>query len=205
MRAVRRGRTSEDCGHALRPQGRTRGVAVLARGLVRTGEAVLLCRPRHDREPAGAGNACAKASSWRAASSTPRSTPSSRWTSSGIIPDWNSQAEKIFGWSRDEAVGTKLSELIVPDVHRDAHQPAWSASCAPAKATILGRRFEIEAMRRDGKEIKVELSVTELKTPQRLRVQRLHPRPHRQDRGRGPDPAGREDGSRRPAHRRHRA
>ena len=47
--------TSDDCGHALLPQGRTRGVAVLARGLVRTGEAVLLCRPRHDREPAGAG------------------------------------------------------------------------------------------------------------------------------------------------------
>ena len=39
----------------------------------------------------------------------------------------------------------------------------------------------------------------------RLRVQRIRPRPHRQDRGRGTDPAGREDGSGRPAHRRHRA
>ena len=40
----------------------------------------------------------------------------------GIITDWNSQAEKIFGWTRAEAVGTKLSELIIPDIHRDAHQ-----------------------------------------------------------------------------------
>src|SRR5713226_9154359 len=44
----------------MRPQGWTEGVAVLARGLVRTGAAVLLRRPRHDREPAGAGDVARK-------------------------------------------------------------------------------------------------------------------------------------------------
>ena len=123
----------------------------------------------------------------------------------GVISDWNTQAEKIFGWTHAEAVGTKLSELIIPDIHRDAHQAGMERFLRTGEARILGRRFEIEAIRRDGKEIKVELSVTELTAPQRLRVQRLHARPHRQDRGRGPHPAGREDGGRRPAHRRHRA
>ena len=71
----------EDFRYALHSQGRAGGVAVLARDMVRAGQALLLRRPRHDREPAGAGDACAKASSSRAASSTPRSTPSSRSTS----------------------------------------------------------------------------------------------------------------------------
>ena len=61
------------------------------------------------------------------------------------------------------------------------------------------------ARRRDGKEFTAELSVTALKPPRRHPVQRVRPRSHRQDRGGGADPAGRKDGSRRPAHRRHRA
>ncbi|MEH2623820.1 PAS domain S-box-containing protein [Bradyrhizobium sp. AZCC 1719] len=81
----------------------------------------------------------------------------------GIVTDWNSQAEKIFGWSRAEAIGTKLSELIVPDVHRAAHKAGLERFLRTGEAAILGRRFEIEAMRRDGEEIKVELSITALR------------------------------------------
>ncbi|MCK1638579.1 PAS domain S-box protein [Bradyrhizobium sp. 157] len=81
----------------------------------------------------------------------------------GIVTDWNSQAEKIFGWSRTEAVGTRLSELIIPDAQRDAHKVGLERFLRTGEAAVLGRRFEIEAMRRDGKEIKVELSITELR------------------------------------------
>ncbi|MGH6752558.1 MAG: PAS domain S-box protein, partial [Bradyrhizobium sp.] len=81
----------------------------------------------------------------------------------GTVSDWNSQAENIFGWTRDEAIGAKLSELIIPYVHRDAHSAGLERFLRTGEGTILGRRFEIDAMRRDGKEIRVELSVTELK------------------------------------------
>ncbi|NOJ50813.1 PAS domain S-box protein [Bradyrhizobium archetypum] len=80
----------------------------------------------------------------------------------GSVTDWNSQAENIFGWSRAEAIGAKLSELIIPDAHRKAHKVGLERFLRTGEAAILGRRFEIEAMRRDGKEIKVELSVTAL-------------------------------------------
>ncbi|CAN7762423.1 PAS domain S-box protein [Bradyrhizobium sp. LjRoot220] len=81
----------------------------------------------------------------------------------GTVSDWNSQAENIFGWTRDEAVGAKLSDLIIPHSHRDAHMAGLERFLRTGEAAILGRRFEIDAMRRDGKEIRVELSVTELK------------------------------------------
>src|SRR4029077_6716262 len=39
----------------------------------------------------------------------------------GIITDWNVQAEQIFGWSRQEAIGRPLSAAIIPPQQREAH------------------------------------------------------------------------------------
>jgi PAS domain S-box-containing protein len=82
---------------------------------------------------------------------------------SGIIIDWNSQAEKIFGWPRTEALGQRLGALIVPEIHRDAHRVGLDRFLRTGEANILGQRLEIDALRRDGREIKVELSITELR------------------------------------------
>jgi PAS domain S-box-containing protein len=81
----------------------------------------------------------------------------------GIIADWNSQAETIFGWSRSEALGGKLSELIIPEIHRAAHKSGLERFLRTGEGPILGHRLEIEARRRDGKDIKVELTVTALR------------------------------------------
>jgi PAS domain S-box-containing protein len=81
----------------------------------------------------------------------------------GNIADWNTQAEKIFGWSRSEAIGRKLAELIVPDYHRAAHRAGLEHFRFTGEGRILGRRMEIEALRRNGQEVKVELSITQLK------------------------------------------
>jgi PAS domain S-box-containing protein len=80
----------------------------------------------------------------------------------GTIMDWNSQAEKVFGWSHAEAVGRVLAELIVPEAHRARHWEGLVQYLQTGKGPILGTRFEIDAQRRDGKEIKVELSITAL-------------------------------------------
>jgi PAS domain S-box-containing protein len=81
----------------------------------------------------------------------------------GTIADWNSQAETIFGWSRSEALGGKLSELIIPEIHRAAHKSGLERFLRTGEGPILGHRLEIEARRRDGKDIKVELTVTALR------------------------------------------
>ena len=82
---------------------------------------------------------------------------------SGMITDWNSQAEQIFGWSRNEALGRKLGDLIVPLSYRDAHRAGLEHFLFTGESRILGGRLEIEALRRNGDEFKVELTITELK------------------------------------------
>jgi PAS domain S-box-containing protein len=81
----------------------------------------------------------------------------------GTISDWNSQAEKIFGWSRSEALGKHLEDLIIPEQQRDAHRAGLERYLRTGHRKILGRRLELDALRRDGKEITVELSVTGLR------------------------------------------
>jgi PAS domain S-box-containing protein len=82
---------------------------------------------------------------------------------SGRVSDWNSQAEKIFGWSHSEALGKQLSDLIIPQGQHAAHRSGRELFLRTGQGRILGRRIELEARRRDGKEIKVELSVTALR------------------------------------------
>jgi PAS domain S-box-containing protein len=78
----------------------------------------------------------------------------------GVVLDWNSQAEKIFGWTREEALGRVLSELIIPDGARSHHDMGLRHFLDTGEGPILDTRFEVEAQRRDGTRLTVELSVT---------------------------------------------
>jgi len=78
----------------------------------------------------------------------------------GFVLDWNTQAENIFGWSRAEAVGRALAELIVPPQHRAAHEAGIRRFLTTGTGTVLDNRFEIEAQHRDGAQLMVELSIT---------------------------------------------
>jgi len=82
----------------------------------------------------------------------------------GIITRWNAQAEKIFDWPRDEAVGRKLHETIIPLRYRDAHIRGMKHFMASGEGPVLNSRIEISALHRDGHEFPVELSITPLKT-----------------------------------------
>jgi PAS domain S-box-containing protein len=78
----------------------------------------------------------------------------------GAITGWNSQAEKIFGWTRPEALGKPVDETIMPWRFRDAHRRGLARYLATGKAEVLGKRLELTALHRDGREFPVELSIT---------------------------------------------
>jgi PAS domain S-box-containing protein len=81
---------------------------------------------------------------------------------SGSILNWNSQAEEIFGWPRKDALG-KNFELIIAEPERAELRAALGRFVRSGEGQILGRRREIRALRRDGKEFAAELSVTALR------------------------------------------
>ena len=77
-----------------------------------------------------------------------------------VIVDWNRTAETMFGWSREEAVGRILTDLIVPPQHREAHHRGLGRFLAErSQQGILNRRVETTALARDGREFDIELSV----------------------------------------------
>ncbi|MES2950050.1 MAG: PAS domain S-box protein [Pseudomonadota bacterium] len=86
----------------------------------------------------------------------------------GMVTDWNPAAEKMLGYSRDEAVGAKLSTLIIPEAHRAAHEAGLKRFLATRKATILNQLIEVEAQHRDGSLIAVELAVWSFPSGQSL-------------------------------------
>lgn len=77
----------------------------------------------------------------------------------GVITEWNPQAEIIFGWTRAEALGREAAELVIPKRYRQSQQ-GLRALLGTRGATVLGRRIELVAIRRDGREFPVELSIT---------------------------------------------
>ncbi|WP_407177960.1 PAS domain S-box protein [Bradyrhizobium sp. STM 3562] len=82
----------------------------------------------------------------------------------GSILNWNSQAEQIFGWSRDAVLGKDLIQLVVVEADHDELREALSRFRTLGHGQILGPRREITVRRRDGKELTAELSLTATKT-----------------------------------------
>jgi two-component system, cell cycle sensor histidine kinase and response regulator CckA len=79
---------------------------------------------------------------------------------SGIITDWNVQAEQMFGWTRHEAIGRLLSATIIPAQHRETHELELQHFLATGEGPILNTRVEIMACHRDGHEFPVERSIS---------------------------------------------
>ena len=82
----------------------------------------------------------------------------------GIITDWNPQAEAMFGWSRDEALGRELAATIVPVEERSAHRQGLRRIADGAESKLLGTLIELVAVHRNGKEFPVELTISSMPT-----------------------------------------
>ncbi len=76
----------------------------------------------------------------------------------GRVTFWNPRAEATFGWSRAEAVGAELAELILPPHARRAFLEVLASTRAAGEQS--SRRLELEAARKDGSPLPVELALT---------------------------------------------
>jgi two-component system, sensor histidine kinase and response regulator len=76
----------------------------------------------------------------------------------GRVTRWNRSAEEIFGWSRQEALGQRVTELFIPERHHRINEEMIRGT----DPGILGQRRQVPARRRDGSEFEVELELWRL-------------------------------------------
>src|SRR5437867_924184 len=80
----------------------------------------------------------------------------------GRVREFNPASERVFGFTRAEAIGQELAELIIPPRTRERHRQGLAHYLKTGEGPLLGKLIEIEALRRDGAEILVQLAITAL-------------------------------------------
>ena len=78
----------------------------------------------------------------------------------GQILEFNPAAEHAFGYSREDVIGRSMSELIIPERYRKRHARGIARAAADGDRTIVCRRLELSALRANGEEFPVELTVS---------------------------------------------
>jgi PAS domain S-box-containing protein len=82
----------------------------------------------------------------------------------GRVVRWNPQAERTFGWTSAEIIGQPLSERIIPERLRAAHDGGLQRFGATGQGAILGKRVEVTAVDKSGTEFPVELTIHPVET-----------------------------------------
>ena len=80
-------------------------------------------------------------------------------SSKGIIVAWNACAERVFGYSRAEIIGQPLVSLI-PAYRRELHLSDIEHILAGEQNKLLEGIVEMPALRKDGSEFEIDLSLT---------------------------------------------
>ncbi len=80
----------------------------------------------------------------------------------GEIVEFNPAAERIFGYEKANVLGQPMAELIIPPAYREAHHQGFACYLATGVGPVLNQRLELSALRSDGSEFPLELTVTRI-------------------------------------------
>lgn len=80
----------------------------------------------------------------------------------GSVVEFNPAAERTFGYRQDAVVGRPLADLIIPPDLRQAHRDGLVRLRETGQQRVLGQRLEMRALRADGVEFPVELTITQI-------------------------------------------
>jgi PAS domain S-box-containing protein len=79
----------------------------------------------------------------------------------GNIAYWNIAAERMFGYDTSEMMGRNL-EIIIPPQYREAHIKGFRRFAETGHGPMIGKIYEVSALRKDGSEFPIELSISGL-------------------------------------------
>jgi PAS domain S-box-containing protein len=76
----------------------------------------------------------------------------------GRIRSWNSAATALFGFAEAEVIGEPI-EVIIPERFRRPHREGMHRVSSGGPSHVIGKTVELAAVRKDGSEFPVELSL----------------------------------------------
>lgn len=82
----------------------------------------------------------------------------------GVILWWNSAAEAIFGYRREEIIGKNLHSYLTPPRFREAARYGVAHFSSSGQGPLIGQVLEIVALRKDGVEFPIELSLSAMQS-----------------------------------------
>lgn len=80
-----------------------------------------------------------------------------------VILDWSPHAEALMGWTRTEAIGVGVEELVFPEPQRAVHRQWVDRFLSEASTDATGGRYETALLHKDGHEFFAEVSLTALR------------------------------------------
>ncbi len=83
----------------------------------------------------------------------------------GRVLEFNASAERTFGYARRDVIGKQMVELLVPPRLQAAHSRGLRHYLATGEGPVLGQRIEVPALRADGSEFPIELSIVRVEMP----------------------------------------
>jgi len=83
-------------------------------------------------------------------------------SSDGTILEWNESASRIFGWSRDQALGENI-DMLIPDNQKDDHWTGYDRVLETGETKYTGGEvLAVSALKADGTRIGIDFSITPL-------------------------------------------
>ena len=80
-----------------------------------------------------------------------------------VVLDWSPHAEALMGWTRAEAVGRSVEELLFPEPLRVLYRQWLDQFLSEAEGDAVGGRYETPLLQKDGREFFAEVSFTALR------------------------------------------
>jgi PAS domain S-box-containing protein len=82
----------------------------------------------------------------------------------GLVVEFNAAAERMFGYRREDSLGRRLGDLIVPPELRELHERGIRRYLETGKGATIGRRVRLDAMRADGSRFPAEIAIAHVES-----------------------------------------